>query len=89
MKCLEKDGNLRYQPASEIRTDLQWLKRDTETGKISPIKTVETLPTRAWWLRKAAISGAVVGVIAVLVAAPTGSDLSARDSSPFRVFSGR
>jgi serine/threonine protein kinase/tetratricopeptide (TPR) repeat protein len=30
-KCLEKDRNLRYQHASEIRTDLQRLKRDTES----------------------------------------------------------
>jgi eukaryotic-like serine/threonine-protein kinase len=32
-KCLEKDRNLRYQHASEIRTDLQRLKRDTESRK--------------------------------------------------------
>jgi len=32
-KCLEKDRNLRYQHASDIRTDLQRLKRDAETGK--------------------------------------------------------
>src|SRR6059036_2086302 len=32
-KSLEKDRNLRYQHASEIRTDLQRLKRDTETGR--------------------------------------------------------
>ena len=32
-KCLEKDRNLRYQHASDIRTDLQRLKRDTDTGK--------------------------------------------------------
>ncbi len=31
-KCLEKDRNLRYQRASEIRTDLQRLKRDTGSG---------------------------------------------------------
>jgi eukaryotic-like serine/threonine-protein kinase len=31
-KCLEKDRNLRYQHASDIRTDLQRLKRDTESG---------------------------------------------------------
>ena len=31
-KALEKDRNLRYQHASDIRTDLQRLKRDTETG---------------------------------------------------------
>jgi serine/threonine protein kinase len=32
MKCLEKDRNLRYQHASDVRTDLQRLKRDTESG---------------------------------------------------------
>jgi serine/threonine protein kinase len=31
-KCLEKDRNLRYQHASEIRADLRRLKRDTESG---------------------------------------------------------
>src|SRR5437899_6727348 len=31
-KCLEKDRNLRYQHATDIRTDLQRLKRDTEEG---------------------------------------------------------
>jgi len=33
-KCLEKDRNLRYQHASEIRTDLQRLKRDTESARV-------------------------------------------------------
>jgi len=33
-KALEKDRNLRYQHASEIRTDLQRLKRDKETGRV-------------------------------------------------------
>jgi serine/threonine protein kinase len=33
-KALEKDRNLRYQHASEIRTDLQRLKRDTESTRI-------------------------------------------------------
>jgi serine/threonine protein kinase/dipeptidyl aminopeptidase/acylaminoacyl peptidase len=32
-KCLEKDRNLRYQHASDIRTDLQRWKRDTESGR--------------------------------------------------------
>ena len=35
-KCLEKDRNLRYQHASEIRTDLQRLKRDTESSQTVP-----------------------------------------------------
>lgn len=32
-KCLEKDRELRYQHASDIRADLKRLKRDTESGR--------------------------------------------------------
>ena len=32
-KALEKDRNLRYQHASDIRADLQRLKRDTDSGR--------------------------------------------------------
>jgi serine/threonine protein kinase len=34
-KCLEKDRALRYQHASDIRTDLQRLKRDTDSGRVA------------------------------------------------------
>ena len=34
-KCLEKDRNLRYQHASDIRTDLQRLKRDTDSDRVA------------------------------------------------------
>ena len=40
-KALEKDRNLRYQRASEIRADLQRLKRDTETGRSGSVRNVE------------------------------------------------
>jgi serine/threonine protein kinase/Tol biopolymer transport system component len=33
-KALEKDRNLRYQHASEIKADLQRLKRDTDSGRM-------------------------------------------------------
>jgi len=46
-KCLEKDRNLRYQHASEIRADLQRLKRNMESGKTTSESTpAHTLPKR-------------------------------------------
>jgi serine/threonine protein kinase/tetratricopeptide (TPR) repeat protein len=36
-KCLEKDRDLRYQHAADIRTDLQRLKRDTDSGRVPAI----------------------------------------------------
>src|SRR5260370_2225795 len=33
-KALEKDKNLRYQSATDIRTDLQRLRRDTASAKL-------------------------------------------------------
>ena len=34
-KALEKDRDLRYQHAADIRTDLQRLKRDSESGRVA------------------------------------------------------
>jgi TolB-like protein len=61
-KCLEKDRNLRYQHASEIRTDLQRLKRDTESGNTAATKEAGTRmdSRRRLW-------GVVGGVAAVLI----------------------
>jgi serine/threonine protein kinase len=33
-KCLEKECKLRYQHASDVHTDLQRLKRDTDSGRV-------------------------------------------------------
>ncbi len=43
-KALEKERNLRYQHASDMRTDLQRLKRDTDSSRSAvPSATVEEL----------------------------------------------
>jgi eukaryotic-like serine/threonine-protein kinase len=42
-KALEKDRNLRYQHASDIRADLQRLKRDTESGRAA-VASAGTVP---------------------------------------------
>lgn len=44
-KCLEKDRNLRYQHASEVRTDLQRAKRDAESGRVGASTSTEVTPT--------------------------------------------
>src|SRR5437899_9208545 len=55
-KCLEKDRNLRYQHAADIRTDLQRLKRDTESGKTAA--SVALLPR--WSRRTMLVSAAAL-----------------------------
>ncbi len=43
-RALEKDRNLRYQHASDMRAELERLKRDTETGRV-PTASSGPLPT--------------------------------------------
>jgi len=67
-KCLEKNRNLRYQHASDIRTDLQRLKRDAESPRSLAITetTRAKLLEQTGWTRRVL---AVVVAIVVLVAA--------------------
>jgi len=62
-KCLEKDRSLRYQHASDVRTDLQRLKRDSESvsGK-TPIPAIR--PTKG---RHVIPIGAALLILATLV----------------------
>jgi Tol biopolymer transport system component/serine/threonine protein kinase len=63
-KCLEKDRNLRYQHASDVRTDLQRLKRDTDSARTSAVHF--PMQQRRWlrWLIPAI--ACTVGVIALV-----------------------
>ena len=46
-KALEKDRNLRYQNAAEMRNDLQRLKRDTDTGRVPAVSSGSVPAVRA------------------------------------------
>jgi len=72
-KCLEKDRTLRYQHASEIRTDLQRLKRNTESGKMA----VE--PVGRWIGKLSRLAKAMIALGALVV-------LAAAVVLPFRYF---
>jgi len=64
-KCLQKDRNLRYQHASEIRTDLQRLQRDIESGRSEAAQRAEPSRKRSAWQILAAVLG--LGVIVLLL----------------------
>ncbi|HXW92950.1 MAG TPA: serine/threonine-protein kinase [Terriglobales bacterium] len=64
-KCLEKDRKLRYQHASDVETDLQRLKRDTESHKSADVLKAAPVDRsrRILW-----IAGVVVVIVAALIA---------------------
>ena len=59
-KGLEKDRDVRYQHASDIRADLKRMKRDTESGKM-----VASVAAPSRWSRRTMLIGAVALVFAV------------------------
>ena len=70
-RALEKDRSLRYQHASEMRAELQRLRRDTESGRT-------VLPSNAPELRG-------VPTTSELPVAPSGSAAAGRYTQRFRV----
>jgi tetratricopeptide (TPR) repeat protein/predicted Ser/Thr protein kinase len=64
-KTLEKDRKLRYQSAAEIRTDLERVKRDTESGRFTAMSAASGTPaTLAWW--KVVLPFAALSVLALV-----------------------
>jgi Tol biopolymer transport system component/predicted Ser/Thr protein kinase len=64
-KALEKDRNLRYQHAADIRTDLQRLKRDTESVRVAVGHQAMSPMKWSRWLA-AACGIAIVAVLLVV-----------------------
>jgi len=78
-KALEKDRNLRYQHASEMRGDLQRLKRDTESQRVAPAEVGALAGRRAhratmrWALAGAGLLLVLAAILAYLhLRPPTG-----------------
>jgi len=68
-KALEKDRKLRYQHASELRADLQRLKRDNDSGSLASSREAATVAGIGGWRRKwPLIAGGAIAAVALLVA---------------------
>src|SRR5437660_5683724 len=82
-KALEKDCDLRYQHASDIRTDLKRLRRDTDSGRSARVEEGSALPPPETALerpggaapslpqtkRRAALAAVVLGVMVMAILA--------------------
>jgi len=71
-KALEKDRELRYQHAAEMRADLKRVKRDTESGRSAAVAAPATGSKLHPWLLGAVAVILLAGAIAYLASRPTG-----------------
>jgi serine/threonine protein kinase/tetratricopeptide (TPR) repeat protein len=82
-RALEKDRNLRYQHASDMKSELQRLKRDTDTGRVARVTSDSVAVTQPSGFQPAAPpatpgSGSIAGAVA---APPSSAPVSSPSSS--------
>jgi len=64
-RALEKDRKLRYQTASDLHADLQRLKRDTESARVSAVGSAAA-KAQPWWRSKLVLGVGGVALTAIL-----------------------
>jgi serine/threonine protein kinase/Tfp pilus assembly protein PilF len=85
-KALEKERELRYRTASDLRADLQRLKRDTDSARSMASTSVPSQP-KSRWMRWPYLAGAVALVVVLFALALNVENL--RDRLLGRADSGR
>ena len=81
-KCVEKDADLRYQHASDVRGDLKRLKRDTNSGRVrAGSATGQSPPGRDSQAQIASSAGSAPSPLAAPVRAATSGSSRSLSSS--------
>jgi eukaryotic-like serine/threonine-protein kinase len=81
-KALENDRNLRYQHAAEMRTDLQRLNRDLESGRSSAITSVAAAVPQAPAAHRSKLWRIAVPVLLVALLVAGGLYYRSRQTKP-------
>jgi serine/threonine-protein kinase len=69
-KALEKERELRYQTASDLRADLARLKRDTDSARLSAVSAAAPAAKAGpWWRGRTAVGTGGVAILTLLALA--------------------